>query len=119
MPLPKPPAKKGDLLRTADYEAQAAPRADKRALKARSAEAPAQAALELLDTAPPATAARVPAAKTPKPAAPAPALASPVAAPAAATGYAPLARTPAAAPRARKPRSTGPAKLFVNDQEYR
>jgi PhoH-like ATPase len=30
MPLPKPPSKKGDLLKSADYEAQAAPRADKR-----------------------------------------------------------------------------------------
>ncbi|KPF50737.1 phosphate starvation-inducible protein PhoH [beta proteobacterium AAP121] len=115
MPLPKPPAKKGDLLRSADYEAQAAPRADKRALKTRSAEAPAQATLELLDTAPPATAARAPAAKPAKQTAPgaAPAAAPAVAAPA--TGYAPLARTPAPAPRARKPRSTGPAKLFVLD----
>ena len=43
MPLPKPPAKKGDLLRSADYEAQAAPRAEKRSLKTRGAEAPAQA----------------------------------------------------------------------------
>ncbi|RVU46451.1 PhoH family protein [Rubrivivax rivuli] len=120
MPLPKPPAKKGDLLRSADYEAQAAPRADKRALKTRSAEAPAQATLELLDTAPPATAARAPAAKPARlakaPAAvPAQAVAAPVGAPAAATGYAPLARTAAPAPRARKPRSTGPAKLFVLD----
>jgi PhoH-like ATPase len=117
MPLPKPPAKKGDLLRSADYEAQAAPRADKRALKTRSAEAPAQAALELVDTAPPATAARTPAAKAPKTVAPAPvavAVAT-VAATVAATGYAPLARTPAPAPRTRKPRSTGPAKLFVLD----
>jgi PhoH-like ATPase len=30
MPLPKPPSKKGALLSAADYEAQAAPRADKR-----------------------------------------------------------------------------------------
>ncbi len=120
MPLPKPPAKKGDLLRSADYEAQAAPRADKRALKARSAEAPVQAALELVDSAAPATAAQAPApaplarpaAKTARPSA-AP-LAAP-AAPAAPTGYAPLGRAPAPTGRARKPRSTGPAKLFVLD----
>ena len=33
MPLPKPPSKKGDLLPSADYDAQAAPRNDKRAAK--------------------------------------------------------------------------------------
>ncbi len=104
MPLPKPPAKKGDLLRSADYEAQAAPRAEKRSLKTRAAEAPAQAALELHDDAP-VLAAR------PAPPAP-PAVGKP--APAA---FAPLSRapTPSAAPRVRKPRSTGPAKLFVLD----
>ncbi|MDO9074414.1 MAG: PhoH family protein [Rubrivivax sp.] len=101
MPLPKPPAKKGDLLRSADYEAQAAPRVEKRSLKTRAAEAPAQAALELHDGG--AALAARPAAK---PAAPAPA------------AFAPLGRAgqaPAPAPRQRKPRSTGPAKLFVLD----
>ncbi|MBA4178229.1 MAG: ribonuclease [Leptothrix sp. (in: Bacteria)] len=102
MPLPKPPAKKGDLLRSTDYEAQAAPRAEKRMLKTRAAEAPAQAALELHDDAP-VLAAR-PSAKAP--------------APAAATSFAPLGapgRAPAPSLRARKPRSNGPARLFVLD----
>ncbi len=96
MPLPKAPARKGDLLRSTDYEAQAAPRADKRGLKPRDAEPPAQAALELHDGA---GALATAAARTPVLPAP------------------PAARTsaPAAAPRLRKPRSTGPAKLFVLD----
>ncbi len=101
MPLPKPPAKKGDLLRSADYEAQAAPRVEKRSLKTRAAEAPAQATLELHDGAPALAARRAENTTAP-----------------AATPYAPLGRaTPAPAPtqRARKPRSTGPAKLFVLD----
>ena len=53
MPLPKPPARPGDMLRAADFEAQAAPKADKRALKPRAAAAaaPVQAALELNDSA--------------------------------------------------------------------
>ena len=91
MPLPKPPSKKGDLLQAADYEAQAAPRAEKRSVKSRAAEA-APAPLELRGSAPAVAA---------KPA-PAPVAAAP--------------RTPVE-PRAkpRKPRSTGPAKLFVLD----
>jgi PhoH-like ATPase len=101
MPLPKPPAKKGDLLHSNEYEAQAAPRADKRTLKTRAVEAPAPAALDLHDGVT-ALAAR----PAPPPAAtPAPALA--VRAPA-----------PGPAPRERKPRmnrGTGPAKLFVLD----
>ena len=105
MPLPKPPSKKGDLLRSADYEAQAAPRAEKRSLKTRAAEAPAQAALELHDDTP------VLAARTAPPPLPTPA------AKAAPAAFAPLTRAPAPAPapRPRKPRSTGPAKLFVLD----
>ncbi len=47
MPLPKPPAKKGDLLPSADYEALVAPRAEKRSAKTRTAAPPAQAALRL------------------------------------------------------------------------
>ena len=39
MPLPKPPSKKGDLLQAADYEAQAAPRAEKRSMKSRASDA--------------------------------------------------------------------------------
>ena len=98
MPLPKPPAKKGDLLQSADFEAQAAPRAEKRSLKSRGAEAPVQAALELHDGG-------MPLAARPRPVAPGPV-------PAAAAG---LSFVPAPTPRPRKPRNTGPAKLFVLD----
>jgi PhoH-like ATPase len=50
MPLPKPPSKKGDLLAAADFEAQAGPRSDKRALKTRpSAEATPAATLDLFE----------------------------------------------------------------------
>ncbi len=99
MPLPKPPAKKGDLLQSADYEAQAAPRADKRLLKTRSVEAPACAALELHDGNP-AAAARAQRKPTP---------------PAEVAVAARSQALAAAAPRLRKPRSNGPAKLFVLD----
>jgi len=120
MPLPKPPSRKGDLLQGADYEVQAAPKADRRALKSRADEAPAQTALDLHDggatiaaRAPaqqaallsPRRAAALPASAAVVPAAEAPA-AAPVAAPASA---------PAPVARPRKPRSTGPAKLFVLD----
>jgi PhoH-like ATPase len=95
MPLPKPPSKKGDLLQSADYEAQAAPRADKRSLKSRAPEATAQAALDLHDGG----------------------AAVMVRSPAAAPAPAPAARpVPAPQPKPpRKPRGTGPAKLFVLD----
>jgi PhoH-like ATPase len=108
MPLPKPPAKKGDQLQSADYEAPAAaPRADKRSVKTRAALPPVQSALSLHDG----TTALV---ARPKPAA------LPAAAPAVA-GLAPYARPTAAmprpdpTPRPRKPKSNGPAKLFVVD----
>jgi PhoH-like ATPase len=101
MPLPKPPTKKADLLQAADYEAQAAPRTDKRAVKARAADAPVQAALELHDGAP----------ALPARPAPAPAV---VPTPAPVTAVAPL-RAPAPQPKPRKPKSSGPAKLFVLD----
>jgi PhoH-like ATPase len=108
MPLPKPPSKKGDLLQSADYEAQAAPRPEKRSIRTRSPEPPAQSALDLRDGAPPALAR-----------APAPAAAPvPVAPHAPATAYAPLGharQAPAAQTKPRKPRSKGPAKLFVLD----
>jgi PhoH-like ATPase len=104
MPLPKPPSKKGDLLQAADYEAQAAPRAEKRSMKSRASDAtPAPAALELRDGGT-AVAAR--------PAAPA--AAAPVTAPAAPAAAAPRMPVEPRA-KARKPRSTGPAKLFVLD----
>ena len=85
MPLPKPPSKKGDLLKSADYEAQAAPRADKRSLKARAAEVPRQSALDLYDGSAaavvpaPARSRATPRGNTPAPTLPAPAAAAPVA----------------------------------------
>jgi len=109
MPLPKPPSRKGDLLQSTDYESQAAPKADKRAPKARLDESPAQTALDLHDGST-AIAGRAPAQQAallsapPAAARPAVAMAAPSTMPA-----------PAAAPRLRKPRSTGPAKLFVLD----
>ena len=116
MPLPKPPSKKGDLLQSADYEAQSAPRNGPRSPKARagapSAEPPAQSALDLRDGAVPVlaraaarTAAAAPAAVT---------LAIPSAGSVAAAR--PSARpAPLPQPKPRKPRSAGPAKLFVLD----
>jgi PhoH-like ATPase len=102
MPLPKPPTRPGDMLKSADYEAQAAPKAEKRSSKARpEAEAPAQASLELLDDR------GTPAGKAPAKAAAAP---QPALAPAAA----PAPRR-APQPRPRKPRGDGPARLFVLD----
>ncbi len=141
MPLPKPPAKKGDLLQSADYEAQAAPRSDsKRATKTRGAETPAQTALDLPDgnallaarsasngvpapapaamamtSTPAASVAETPAARTPVPPSAARA-AAPMAASAPAPASSPRAApTPTAAARTRKPRNAGPAKLFVLD----
>lgn len=94
MPLPKPPTKKAALLSAADFEAQAAPKPQKRSIKATAEAAPA--ALALHDGG--ATVAARPAARA--------AVAPPAAAP-----------VPAPAPtrRARTPRGTGPAKLFVLD----
>ena len=91
MPLPKPPTKKAAVLDPADYEAQAAPKPDKRTLKAPAAEAPRTA---LYDQSAAVAAAPVVA----KPPVPAPA---------------PIAQA-AARPR-RIARDTGPAKLFVLD----
>jgi PhoH-like ATPase len=94
MPLPKPPAKKADLLRSADFEAQAAPRANKPSLKTRSVDAPAQTLLDLHDGA-----SQLAAAANKKPVAAAQAPARALAAPA----------------RPRKPKHNGPPKLFVLD----
>ncbi len=112
MPLPKPPSKKGDLLQSADYEAQAAPRAEKRSLKTRGAEAPAQSALDLHDGLAPVVA-RAPQPAPPAPPAPPVPPMKPVAT--ANSAVAPLRHMPAPQPKPRKPRSTGPAKLFVLD----
>jgi PhoH-like ATPase len=110
MPLPKPPARKGDVLPSADYEVKASPRADKRSLKTRAAEAPPQAAVELHDSGPVVAA---PAPVAPPAAPPAPAARRQMAAFAPLTPPSPPRQAPAARPR--KPRSTGPAKLFVLD----
>jgi PhoH-like ATPase len=99
MPLPKPPSKKGDLLKSADYEAQAAPRADKRSARTRAAEAPAQTALDLHDGSEAPTAVAPPRLRGAVVAV-APAVAKP-------------ASTLPAQPR--KPRHVGPPKLFVLD----
>ena len=111
MPLPKPPSRKGDLLKGADYEAQAAPKADRRTSKARADETPEQTALDLHDGGT-AVAARAPAQHAALLSAP-----LPVTRPPAPVAVSVLAAAPAAtpAPRPRKPRSTGPAKLFVLD----
>ena len=122
MPLPKPPAKKGDQLQSADYEAPAAaPRADKRSVQARAALPPTQAALDLHDGAT-ALAARHKPAPAPAPIpVPAPVAAAAAALTPASGMPAPYARPaaavqrPAATPRPRKPKSSGPTKLFVLD----
>ncbi len=94
MPLPKPPTKKAALLSAADFEAQAAPKPEKRTIKAHAESAPAPLALHDGGAA---VAAR-------------PAVRAPAAS-------APAAPAPAAAPKARvrTPRGSGPAKLFVLD----
>jgi PhoH-like ATPase len=100
MPLPKPPTKKASLLSATDFESQAAPKPEKRTLKARAVETPPAASLDLHDDATTTIAA------PPKPA--------PVSVPAPVRAATPA---PAAKPRARArtPRGTGPAKLFVLD----
>ncbi len=95
MPLPKPPARPADMLRGADFDAQAAPKTARRSAKAPAADAPAQSALDLHDGTS-ALAAR-PAAKAP------PVVVAP-----------PPARAPLPA-RKPRPRREGPAKLFVLD----
>jgi len=141
MPLPKPPARPGDLLPAAAFEAQAAPKADKRSLKpsAAAAEAPTQAALDLHEgaatpgarAASPAAAAStarllqaaVPGAPARPAAAAVPRAYSPALPAVAALAPLPVAAARAAAPsaRPRKARTNGthghagPAKLFVLD----
>ncbi len=91
MPLPKPPAQKAAILAAADFEAQAAPRQDKRNPKpAASSDLAAGAALDLFDS-------RLANAVMPS------------------TTLLPGAAMPTERPRARKPRGSGPAKLFVLD----
>jgi PhoH-like ATPase len=102
MPLPKPPAKKADLLAPTDFESQAAPKSARRTAKPAAA-ADAQALLELHDggsvvaaAMPPMAAAVASQPRAPATAAPAPAAVAP--------------RT-----RQRTPRGSGPARLFVLD----
>jgi PhoH-like ATPase len=112
MPLPKPPAKKGDQLLSTDYEAPAvAPRADKRSVKTRAALPPVQVALDLHDGSS-ALIARPKAAST---TALAPATAPAAGVPAAYARPAATASRPEPTARPRKAKSIGPAKLFVLD----
>jgi PhoH-like ATPase len=134
MPLPKPPSKKGDRLQSTAFDVQAAPRADKHALKARGADAPMQAALDLdpahaetvsasaalkvtpkaLQPATPRVSQRVTGKATEQ--RPATLAAGPAVAQATPTAFAPLHAAGTATPkRARTPRGTGPLKLFVLD----
>ncbi|MCW5635830.1 MAG: PhoH family protein [Rubrivivax sp.] len=130
MPLPKPPARPGDVLPAAAFDTQAAPKPDKRTLKPRAtADGSVQAALDLHDGAPP-VAARARASLLAPPVLPPAAHPQPPAAhapPPVMRARAPLANgtttAPAPAPveqagaKARKPRNGtgGPAKLFVLD----
>ena len=110
MPLPKPPATKAAVLSAADFEPQAAPRADRKAVKSR-AEAPVSAALDLSDGG-----STLPAPKAFAKAPPAKAGGGmPTKAPSLAVPPVATATTPTTQPRTRKPRGTGPAKLFVLD----
>ena len=134
MPLPKPPARKAAVLSPADFEAQAAPRPDKRSQRARAEDPPPGSELSLLDTRAPAAAPRSPRPATQAPAGDrlpvkqpvrASATAAPAAlaegggaaAPAAAAAAATAPSQPNGEPRSRsrRPRGTGPAKLFVLD----
>ena len=106
MPLPKPPARPADSLRSADYDTQAAPKADKRTPKLRAAAA---------NAAPPAVESSSAGAR---PAARAPAQAKvPAVAPVLAPAFAPLAavRPLTSERRQRNKRGDGPVKLFVLD----
>ncbi len=117
MPLPKPPTSKATILSPNDFEAQAAPRADRKGGKRRAE--PATASLDLFDGAAPAAAPKLPARSQPRATAVA---AAPVvtARPAPSgmpTKQVSLAAAPAegAKPRVRTPRGSGAAKLFVLD----
>ena len=105
MPLPKPPAKRADVLSRADFEPEAAPAGNKRTRRAEPAGEPmAQTRLELSNEGRMPAAPATPAAPTllkALPPAPAPVAARPV--------------RDASPSRARKPRGSGPATLFVLD----
>ena len=135
MPLPKPPSTKAAILSQADFESQAAPRADRKGAKSRS-EPMAGPSLDLYDGGAPVAAPPLPARQAGRAAPSATTSATtsataPVAAPVSAVGrptapgkqgmptkQATLAATPPAkSPKARvrTPRGTGAAKLFVLD----
>jgi len=126
MPLPKPPVSKATILSSADFEAKAAPRPEKKTTRARQEPAtPGELAL-LNSTAAEVVAMAAPAprsstARDKAPAADARALPAknggmPTKQPAQAM---PLrsgsSASPEPTPRARRPRGTGPARLFVLD----
>jgi len=102
MPLPKPPTRPADTVNPADFDAQAAPRPERRSIKTRAAEAPAESTLDLFDGA----AASTVVARADRTAAPQQTAA--LLAPA-------VTRAPEPKPRPRKPRHVGPPKLFVLD----
>jgi PhoH-like ATPase len=118
MPLPKPPATKAAILSPADFESQAAPRADRKGGKSR-AEPTASASLDLFDGAAPAAAPKLPprGAKAAGAVAAAPVAAPRAVAPGMPTKQVSLASEASAGhkPRVRSPRGSGPAKLFVLD----
>ena len=135
MPLPKPPTTKAAILSQADFESQAAPRADRKGAKSRS-EPMAGPSLDLYDGGAPVAAPPLPARQAGRAAPSATTSATtsataPVAAPVSAVGrptapgkqgmptkQATLAASPPAkSPKARvrTPRGTGAAKLFVLD----
>jgi PhoH-like ATPase len=99
MPLPKPPTKKAALLEAADYEVQAAPRADKRMPNTQPLPAsPGKADLQLHDGS---TALAAP---------------KPTKAPVQPTSLAPLRAAAKPAPKVKaRPKHVGPPKLFVLD----
>jgi PhoH-like ATPase len=124
MPLPKPPAGKASILSADEFEAQAAPRHDKRSGRARG-DAPPSAELVLLDSSP---ALAAPPSASPSAPTKSTVARTPVAALAPARGMpeklASLAVGPAGAPtqdvrprvrKTREAREKGPHKLFVLD----
>ena len=101
MPLPKPPTRPADTVNAADFDAQAAPRPERRSIKTRAAEAPAESTLDLFDGAAASTVVARPAPQPQTAALLAPVVARPP--------------EPGPKPRPRKPRHVGPPKLFVLD----
>ena len=121
MPLPKPPARKADLLSATEFEAKAATKAERRSASPREPGSTAAAAPAVRQARSATVTAAAPIA-APMAAPMAATIAAHIAAPlpAATAPAAPRAAASAAAPaqpqaRSRKPRNGGPAKLFVLD----